>query len=334
MRREIGLAFGLLLLASPAFAQTFKAVPLVSNQKGKAPNVDPNLVNPWGMAQAPGGDYWVSDNGTGLSTLYAQGSGKTASLVVTIPDGNPTGIVYVPSGTGFEVTQNGVSGDSAFIFDSEVGIISGWSSSVNATNAVIAYNGSAQSSVYKGLALDPTSKLLFAADFFNNQVQIFNNQFGLIGSFTDPSLPARYAPFNVAVINGDVYVAFAEQNKSKLNEVDGAGLGYVDVFSESGQLIKQLIAKGQLNAPWGMTIAPSNYGTFANALLVGNFGGNQITAYDPSTGAFLGTLTAKSGKPLLINNVWALDNTGDSISYSAGPGNEKDGVLGVIDVNK
>ncbi|HEY5046390.1 MAG TPA: TIGR03118 family protein [Rhizomicrobium sp.] len=334
MRREISLAFGLLLLASPAFAQSFKAVPLVSNQTAKAPNVDPNLVNPWGLAQAPGGPYWVSDNGTGLSTLYSQGTGKINSLVVTVPDGSPTGIVYVPSGAGFSITENGKSGNSVFIFDSEAGVISGWSPSVDATNAVVAYNGSSKGSVYKGLAVDPASKLLFAADFFNNQVQIFDNTFALVGSFTDTTLPRHYAPFNVAIISGDVYVTFAKQDKSKLNEIDGPGLGYLDVFSESGQLLKQLVAAGPLDAPWGMAIAPSDYGSFANSLLVGNFGNNWINAFDPTSGALLGTLSTKSGNPLTINNVWALDNTGTGISFSAGPHNEKNGLLGVIKVDK
>jgi len=346
MRTKIKLAIGLLLFAAPAFAAgadtfpkttAFKVVPLVSNQTGKAPVIDPNLVDAWGLSQGPGGDpVWVSDNGTGLSTVYAQGTGKNEGLVVTIPDGDPTGTVYVPPGIGFSISENGKSGDAQFLFDSEAGVISGWTSSVDAANAVVAYDGSGQGSVYKGLALDPTSKLLFAADFANNQVQIFDNQFDLMGSFTDTTLPKHYAPFNVAIsANHDVYVTFAKQDKSRHDEVDGPGLGFVDVFTETGTLLQQLVLQGPLNAPWGITIAPSNFGTFANALLVGNFGDGWINAFDPTTGQYLGALSDKKGNPLAIDGLWALDPVpnGD-ITFSAGPHKEKDGLLGLITVGK
>jgi uncharacterized protein (TIGR03118 family) len=168
MRKELVLAFGLVLLASPGVAQrgrvpaapVFKVVPLVSNQAGKAPNVDPNLVNPWGLSQVPGGPVWVSDNGTGLSTLYDEGTGKIEPLVVTIPKGSPTGTVYAPL-IGFKISENGKSGDAEFIFDSIAGVISGWNSSVDGTNAVVAVDNSATGSSYTGLAIDTSSKLLF-----------------------------------------------------------------------------------------------------------------------------------------------------------------------------
>jgi uncharacterized protein (TIGR03118 family) len=318
----------------PAGNTAFKITRLVSNQTGKAKNTDPNLVNAWGLSQAPGGPVWVSDNGTGLTTVYDEGTGQNTGTVVTIPEGDPTGQVYVPSGSGFDVSENGKNGASLFIFDSEAAIISGWSPSVDAGNAVVAYDGSANGSVYKGLALDPSSDLLFAADFANDQVQVFNNQFSLQTSFTDSGLKG-YGPFNVAIINGDVYVAFAKQDKSKHNEIDKLGDGYIDVFSESGTLIKQLVAKGELDAPWGLAIAPSTFGSFAGDLLVGEFGGNRIDAYDLTNGDYLGVLSDKKGKPLSINNVWALDPvpSGD-ITFSAGPGNEKDGLLGLITVQK
>jgi uncharacterized protein (TIGR03118 family) len=342
MRKNLNLAIGVLLLASPALAAGVSVEPpsttaftitnLVSNQSGKAKNTDPNLVDAWGLSQSPGGPVWVSDNGTGLSTVYDEGTGQNTGTVVTIPDGDPTGQVYVPSGTGFEISENGKNGDALFLFDSEAGVISGWSPSVDASNAVVAYDGSANGSVYKGLALDPSSKLLFAADFANDQVQIFNNSFGLTGSFTDSSLKG-YGPFNVAIINGDVYVAFAKQDKSKKNEIDKLGDGYVDVFSESGTLVQQLIVKGQLDAPWGLAVAPSSFGSYAGDLLVGNFGNGWINAYDLSTGDYVGALSNKKGKPLAIDGLWALDPvpSGD-ITFSAGPHNEKDGLLGLLTV--
>lgn len=340
MRREINLALCLLLLASPALAggdagnspaaPVFKITKLVSDQTGKAKNLDTNLVNAWGLSQAPGGPVWVSDNGTGLSTVYEQGNGVNTGLVVAIPGATPTGNVYAPVGTGFPISENGKSGDSEFIFVTEAGIISGWNSSVDQANAVVAYDGSGKGSVYKGVAIDTKSKLLFAADFTNNQVQIFDSNWNITGSFTDKSLK-HYAPFNVAVINGNLYVAFAKQAKKCCDEVDKLGDGYVDVFDESGNLLSQLVAGGQLDAPWGMTIAPSSFGSFAGALLVGNFGNGWINAYDPNSGSYLGWLNNTKGAPLVIDGLWGLDPipTG-KITFGAGPKKESHGLLGLI----
>jgi uncharacterized protein (TIGR03118 family) len=345
MRTKISLAIGAILLATSALAgqsavkpsgtTAFKITKLVSNLTGKAKNTDTNLVDAWGLSQASStSPLWVSDNGTGLSTVYDQGTGVNTGLVVTIPEGFPTGQVYAPSSAGFQITENGKSGDAEFIFDSESGIISGWNPSVDASNAVVGYDGSKNGSVYKGLAIDTSNKLLFAADFANDQVQVFNNSWAVQATFTDTSLKG-YGPFNVALINGDVYVAFAKQDKSKHDEVDKLGDGYVDVFSESGTLLQQLIAKGELDAPWGLVIAPSSFGSFAGDLLVGNFGNGWINAYDPSTGSFIGSLGDKSGKPLAIDGLWALDPVpnGD-ITFSAGPHKEKDGMIGLLTVAK
>ena len=340
MRMKISLAIGLALLASSALAgegatkpqanPAFKITKLVAN-KGKAENIDRNLVDAWGLSQAPGGaPVWVSDNGTGLSTVYDEGTGQNTGLVVTIPKGSPTGQVYAPPGLGFSITENGKSSDAEFIFDSEAGVISGWSSSVDEANAVVGYDGSANGSVYKGLALDTSSKLLFAADFANNQIQVFDTGWNMVNSFTDTNLKG-YAPFNIAVINGDLYVAFAKQDKAKHDEVDKLGDGYVDVFSESGTLMQQLIAKGQLDAPWGLAVGPSTFGGFSGALLVGNFGNGWINAYNISTGAYLGALSNAKGKPLAIDGLWALDPVpSGEITFSAGPKKEKNGLLGLL----
>lgn len=345
MRREINLALGLFLLASPALAggatgkspaaqPLFKITKLISDQAGKAKNTDPNLVNAWGLSQAPGGPVWVSDNGTGLSTVYDQGTGVNTGLVVTIPGSNPTGNVYAPVGTGFQISENGKKADSEFIFATEAGIISGWNSTVDESNAVVAYDGSANGSVYKGLAIDTKSKLLFAADFTNNQVQVFDSNWNVTGSFTDKSLKG-YAPFNVVVINGDVYVAFAKQAKICCDEVDKLGDGYIDVFDESGNLVTQLAAKGELDAPWGMTIAPSSFGSFAGALLVGNFGNGWINAYDPKTGSYLGWLDDTKGSPLAIDGLWGLDPVPNGkVTFAAGPKKESHGLLGLISPKK
>src|SRR5437016_7781804 len=263
MRKDLSLAVALALLASPAIGATaFKITKLDSDIAGKAAHTDPNLVNPWGMAQSGNNPIWVSDNGTGLSTLYDQGTGNIGGLVVTIPSGAPTGIVF-NSTSSWQISENGRSGAASFIFDSEAGIISGWNSSVDGTNAVVAYDGSGAGSVYKALAIDTSSTLLFAADFANNRVQVFDGTFTPVNSFTDKNLRG-YAPFDVAVIGGKLYVTFAKQAKTCCDEKHGAGLGAVDIFDESGNLLKHLIARGgALNAPWGMTIAPSSLNEFA-----------------------------------------------------------------------
>jgi len=336
--KTLGLSLGLALLASSAFAAGtgYKIVPLVSDIPGMAPNTDSDLVNPWGLAQLnDSAPVWVSDNGTDKSTFYDRGTGTKEFPVVAIPLGAPTGIAAVPNGIDFNLTENNNTGRSIFLFDTESGAIEGWVPSVDANNAIIGYNGSSQGSVYKGLALDTVNKHLLAADFANNQVQIFDTTFTPIGSFTDNALPKRFAPFNVAILNGKVYVAFAKREKGGTDEVDKKGFGYVDVFDTSGVLQTRLIQNGLLDAPWGMAIAPSGFGAFAGALLVGNFGDGRINAYDPNTGAFLGTLANRHGKALKIDGLWGLDpGPGTAtVTFSAGLNGEADGLLGLIQPN-
>jgi uncharacterized protein (TIGR03118 family) len=343
MRAALSLAFCLTLLAAPALAGGssapaggYKIEPLVSDLPGVAPVTDSDLVNPWGLDQlSNGAPVWVSDNGTNKSTFYDRNTGGKQLPVVNIPSGAPTGLVAVPSGTNFNLTENGQTGRAYFLFDSEAGIISGWVPTVDQNNAIVGYDGSVHGSVYKGLALDNTNKHLLTADFTNNQVQILDTSFSVIGSFTDPDLPKRFAPFNVAVLNGNVYVAFAKRERGGSDEIDKPGLGYVDVFTTGGVLVKHLIANGVLNAPWGMAIAPANFGAFSGDLLVGNFGDGKVNVFDPTTGDFLGTLSNKHGKALKIDGLWALDpGPGDSkVTFSAGLNGEADGLLGVIEPN-
>jgi uncharacterized protein (TIGR03118 family) len=334
MKFRIAVALALLSTAAMAAHEPrrdYHVVPLVSDQPGVAPNTDPNLVNPWGISQAPGNPLWVSDNGTDLSTLYDPNNGAINPLVVNIPSGGPTGTVFV-NGSGFRISENGVDGDSVFLFDTESGAILGWSDSVDLNNAVVAVDNSAKGSAYKGLALDDSDLLLFAADFVNNEVQVYDKKWHLTGTFTDSSLPKHFAPFNVVWLNNKLYVAFAERAAGSIDEVDGKGLGYVDIFDAKGNLLKQLIAKGNLNAPWGMTIAPSKFGKFAGALLVGNFGDGRVHAYDPDTGKFLGTLRTSGDKVLVIDGLWSLSPGPDkeSVIFSSGPDGEKHGLLGQI----
>ncbi len=291
-------------------ATVFEVVPLVSDQAGVAPNTDPDLVNPWGISHIPGGANWVSDNGTDKSTVYSRTTGSKLNITVNVA-GAPTGTVAPTDDhdgdTDFPVSENGKTGASAFIFDTEAGTILGWNGTVDGSNAIVAVDRSTKGSVYKGLALDSTNQNLYAADFAKNQVQIFDDQWNQVGKFTDTGLPRRFAPFNVSVINGKVYVAFAKRERGGIDELHGKGLGYVDVFDLSGNLLQHLIANGPLNAPWGLAIAPSGFGDFAGALLVGNFGDGKVNAFDATTGAFLGTLSGSNGRPLKIDGLWMLD---------------------------
>jgi len=347
---KFSLALGLAFIVSPVLAAGgnadnsrsaapatgYSITPLVSDQAGVAPNTDPDLINPWGLTQSSdGAPLWDSDNGTDKSTLYNRFTGAKESLVVAVSTGAPTGIVAVPGSAGFVVTKNGTSGPATFIYDTESGAIEGWSSTVDSNNTVVGYDGSAKGSVFKGLAYDSTSNLLFAADFVNKKVEVFNNKFKMVGKFTDPGLPKTFAPFNVAALNGKIYVAFAKRKKGSTDEKDGRGLGYVDIFDTSGNLLKQLIATGPLNAPWALTIAPSGFGAFAGDLLVGNFGDGKINVFDPASGAMLGTLSDSAGKALTIDGLWALDNgPGPSkVEFTSGPGAEAHGLIGVIAPN-
>ena len=301
--------------AGLAHAQSYKSAFLVADQTGVAPNTDPNLINPWGISFSPTGDFWVSDNNSGKSTLY-DSNGVVQSLVVTIPSatgtgtGTPTGTVFNNT-TGFTITQGTKSGPAVFLFDSEDGVITGWNPSVNATAAVIAVNNSSASAVYKAMELanNGTANYLYVANFFSAKVEVYDQTFKLVtlsGTFTDPGLPAGFAPHNIRNINGQLYVAYAKQNATKTDAVLGKGLGLVNVFDLNGNFIKRFASKGVLNAPWGLAIAPATFGKFSNDILVGNLGDGRITAFDPATGKPLGQLSSAPGKPIALSGLWGL----------------------------
>jgi uncharacterized protein (TIGR03118 family) len=339
MKTKTAMILCLALAAAPAMAgaagqpkhaSKFNVVNLVSDQDGVALHTDPDLVNAWGISQQGQGPLWISDNGTGLSSVYDTDTG-VKEFSVTIPGGVPTGTVGMAVPKGFVVQEGARSGPSYFMFDSESGLITGWTPAVDSGSAVVAVDNSANGSVYKGLAVDEADGLLFAADFHNNEVQIYNNLFTLIGTFTDTSLPKNFAPFNVAFLNNKVYVTFAKRKKHSDDEVDKKGLGYVDVFDTSGNLLQHLIANGALNAPWGMAIAPDGFGNLDGDLLVGNFGDGRINVYDASTGESHGALKGADGKPITIDGLWGLQATpGSFITFAAGPGDESHGLLGEI----
>jgi uncharacterized protein (TIGR03118 family) len=340
MTFAVVLALALCIGALPAFAAGYKATVLTADQTGIGVFTDPNLQNPWGVSFAPGGDWWVSDNNSGLSTLYID-TGAPQSLVVTIPPapggtkGTPTGTVYNSTGD-FKI----FGFPAIFIFATEDGTISGW---YTGTSAEIGADESASNANYKGLEIgnNGTGNFLYAANLFGGTVDVFDKSFKLTtlsGLFHDPTLPRNFAPFNTHAINGSMYVLYAKQNASKTDATFCAGCGVVDVYDMNGNLKKHLIkAGGKLNAPWGIAVAPSNFGKFSKALLIGNLGDGKINAFNPSTGAFLGTLSDSTGHPLAFSGLWALffgtggiNGPTNTLYYSAGTGGYAHGNLGNI----
>ena len=314
----IALAVPSALLAQSGYSQTN----LVSNVASVATTTDPHLLNPWGISVLPGQDFWIANNNDGTSTLY-DGNGNENPLVVTIPVAgkNPNGNCSpgCPTGTVANGTSSYFSG-GAFIFDTEDGLIINWQSSDN-TQATVAFDNSASGAVYKGLALLNSTSLL-AANFNSGKVDVYNQSFqpaSLAGSFTDPNLPAGFAPHGIHVINNQVYVAYAMQDGPKHDAQPGKGLGQVDIFDVNGNFVSTFIAynaqtPNQLNAPWGVVQAPASFGSFANDILVGNFGDGTINAFD-TQGNFMGQLTDSSGNVLVNPGLWDMVFVGTS-----GPG--------------
>jgi uncharacterized protein (TIGR03118 family) len=306
----------------------------VSDQVGVAPVTDAKAVNVWGLSSSPTGPLWTANNGTDSSTLYGAANFAKIPLEVNVP-GGPTGTTFVGIGGSFNITDGTKTGSTAFAFATESGKIEGWSPGVNLTNALVAVDEASSGAVFKGLTLAGTGSgaRLFAADFANAVVRMYDSSYGKAGTFTDPNLPSGYSPFNVQTLNGEIYVAYAKHAPGSGDEVAGKGLGIVDVFDSTGKLTRRLVdAGGKLDAPWGLAIAPAKFGKFAGALLVGNFGNGQINAFDPQTGKYLGALKGDDER-VTIDGLWAL-RTGPNgtITFSAGPAGETHGLIGSIDV--
>jgi len=348
--RFMGLAIAasafiaVLAFASNAWA-AYGATNLVSDIPGSARRTDSNLVNPWGIAVGSSGTIWVANNGTGTSTLYDQ-NGVPQDLVVTIPasatntdSANPTGIVF-NSGTGFVVSEGGVSGPAVFIFVSEDGSISGWAPTVAADHAIIAVDDGDEGAVYEGATLgDSSSGLrLFVTNFSEGKVSIYDDTFAEIedeGAFVDPDIPSGYAPFGIQNINGLIYVTYAKQDRDKEDDVPGPGHGFVSVFDADGNFINRLASRGPLNSPWGLTLAPDRkFGNLTGALLVGNFGDGEIHGYDITTGALLGTMSKPDGTPLREDELWALHVIDNKVYFTAGIVEEEHGLFGYIEFHR
>ncbi|MGC9946019.1 MAG: TIGR03118 family protein [Bryobacteraceae bacterium] len=320
---------------------------LASDVPDLADYTDPHLKGAWGISESSGSPFWISDAGSGLSTLYSS-TGSVIPLVVTIPAskaaaagaaGIPTGTVYNGT-TGFAVTAGN---PASFIFDTLDGTVSGWNKIVNASAALVMVDNSASGAVYTGLAIGTSGSntYLYAANLNSGNIDVFDSSFSpvtLPSAFQDSKLPAGYAPFNIQNLAGNLYVAYALQDTGKNFAVTGAGNGYVDVYSTAGTLMTRLIQGGHLNAPWGMAIASGGFGGYANDLLVGSFGDGTINVYDPTTGAYIATLNDVYGAAIVIPNLWALQvgnggSGGDAnaVYFTAGipgPDNMTHGLLG------
>ena len=327
---------------------------LVTDGLEPAANTDPKLINPWGISESPTGPFWVSDNGTGVTTLYST-NGTPQALVVTIAvpldqttPAAVTGQVFNPFASTNPDAFVVAGRPAAFIFATEDGTISAWnpaavtSSVLTVENSKNPFDGAdGQGAVYTGLAIASTVEgpTLFAANFRHGTVDVFNGSFQQVGSFTDPDLPKGFAPYNVQALDGKLFVTFAEQDESKSGSVPGAHAGFVDQFNLDGTLGARVASGGPLNAPWGLTIAPASFGAFAGDLLVGNFGNGHIDAYNLTTDHFDGALRDQDGKPLAIGDLWALTTgnggnggSANTVYFTAGVQNEANGLFGALNL--
>jgi uncharacterized protein (TIGR03118 family) len=374
-----------LIMGVACFGQHYNQTNLVSNTSGVAPVTDPQLINPWGISRGSGSPWWVSDNGTGFSTLY-NGTGAKQALIVTIPPADPIN-KNTPTGTPSGTIFNGSQTDfllapgkpALFLFSTIDGTIAGWNPTVGvaqgaappSTQAVTVVKTSDGSS-YTGLttAFINGNRFLYAANFTKGRVDVYDNSFhpaNLSGThldedssdhnrhssengFTDENLPRDYVPFNVQAIGNDIVVTYVLHQEGSRFETDGPGLGFVDIYSSAGRLLRRLEHGDWLNAPWGVALAPLDFGRFSHDLLIGQFAGGGdtessgfIAAYDLATGKSDGLLQDASGKPLAINGIWALSPGNASpanndaaaapaagIYFSAGPNHGSGGLFGYL----
>ncbi|MDQ6885316.1 MAG: TIGR03118 family protein [Candidatus Dormibacteraeota bacterium] len=338
-----GLSFALPTVPAAAGDRAegaYRQVNLVSDAPGMAPVIDPDLVNPWGISSSATSPMWVSDNNAGVSTLY-NGAGQKVPLTVSIPkpDGTDGG---TPTGTVFSGSAD-FHGD-LFLFATEDGTIAGWKRS-DGTRARIEVDRSAAGAgaVYKGLAIGSSARgnHLYAANFRFGTVEVFDTNFNLVslqGSFSDARIPAGFAPFNIQNLGGRLYVTYARQKPDKHDDLAGPGAGFVDVFNLDGHLLRRLIRRGALNSPWGLAIAPANFGPASGDLLVGNFGDGRINAYDLHSGRFEGALETEAGAPIQISGLWGIKfgNGGNggalnTLYFAAGIAEETHGLFGKIE---
>lgn len=336
------LSVGAVTGAAATKANAYVVHNLVANKAGPADHVDPDLVNGWGLAARTTSPWWVADNGTDVATIY-QADGTKASLTVSVPEG-PTGEV-ANNGSNFVIASGPNSGPALFIFASEDGKIRAWNPTVTGTSTLVGADRSTVGAIYKGLAIasTPGGDFLYATDFHNGRVDVFDGSFNLVttpGAFVDPDIPHRYAPFGIQTIGDRVFVTYAKQDGDAEDEVGGSGFGFVDAFDTSGNFLMRVASRGPLNAPWGLALAPAGFGEFGGDLLVGNFRGGHISAFTEEAGGFKfqGQLHRTNGRLITIHGLWALEfglgatanGPTDTLFFTAGPNDEEDGLFGTI----
>lgn len=362
--RILTIALALTLsISSPLLAQHYARTDLTTNSasvSAKAGTIDNNLQNAWGLSRATASPWWVADNGTGVATLYdgagvPQPNTTPQPLVVTIPApdakgssgssdsttpkaSTPTGTVFNYT-TGFEV---GPGKNAIFLFVTEDGTISGWNPMVKPTEAIIKVDNSGNA-VYKGCTLAQTKfgTFLYVTNFKTGRVEVYDSKFQLVHAlghgFRDQRLPRNFVPFNIQNVGGSLVVTFAKRESGSNDEEHGPGLGFVAIFDPFGRLVRRLDHGPFLNAPWGVALAPSDFGAFSHRLLIGNFGDGTIHAFNTVSGDFEGTVLDASGQPLTVDGLWSLSfgsngPSGSAIElyFTAGPNDEKDGLFGKI----
>ncbi len=357
LRLMAGTVITMSLAGAAAFGQHYVQTNLVSNAMG-APATDTDLVNPWGMSRSSSSPWWVSDNGTGLSTLY-NGAGAKQGIVVTIPaavsgnTGTPTGTIYNGVATNFLL---GPGLPARFLFVTEDGTIAGWNSAAGLAPGATPPSKTAvtmvtrtDGSIFKGMTSGNigTNTYLYIANFGKSRVDVYDTAFHRVhlgeDSFKDEEIPEDYAPFNVQAIGNDIVVVYAKKEAGSTDETDGVGLGRIDVYNSSGQLLNRFQHGSWLNAPWGIALAPTDFGFYSHDLLIGQFGSGNIAAYDLFSGRFKGLLEDASGAPIAIDGLWdisvgnasagnynAASAPATELYFSAGPGGESGGLLGYL----
>jgi uncharacterized protein (TIGR03118 family) len=350
-----------LMPLSRAYAHGYVQTNLVSDKPAAATAnfTDASLLNPWGVAFFPGGPFWVSDNGAGVSTLYL-GNGTKVALTVTIPapsgDTNPgapgpSGMVWNGNPMAFLVQ----GAPALFMWATEDGTIAAWQGALSPMTAAVTVvanpnfvnGGAGTDPVYKGLAIGTNTRgiFLYATNFRSGKIAVWNSTsttstFGadatLNAKFIDHKIPSGFAPFGIQNINGQLWITYAMQDAAKHDPVPGKGEGFVDVFDTDGNLLRRFARRGILNAPWGVVLAPNDFGDFSGDILIGNFGNGKISAWDPKTGATIDWVRDQHGKTIVLGTLWTLVFGGGAASspqtlyFTTGLVLEQDGLFGTL----
>jgi uncharacterized protein (TIGR03118 family) len=336
-----GLLLSLSLSSRPAVT-AYERNDILSDGALNTPRVDPNLVNPWGLASSPTGPFWIANEGTGTSSVVlADGSPFIPDVLVPgDQSGHPTGLVF-NGGGGFEIAEGASSATSLFLFVTLDGRVMGWNPNVDPAQAIVAVDNRGAGPVYTGAAIasHDNERFLYVANFAQGSVDVFDEGFNQVDSLSTPNVPSNYGPFGIAEIRNRLYVTFAQRDPATGEDVPGHGHGFLFVLSPDGSVFDGLVMRGELDAPWGVVLAPGDFGEFSHKLLVGNFGDGRILAYNIRNGHFLGNLEDESGDPIVIPGLWGLlfGNGGsggepDDLYFTAGIEDEQHGVFGEIEV--